>query len=84
MVAMEKSLMIRKFKLRELETERLRLNALRETDADKFFALKSDSIVTLPSRRLLERHGFIKEGLMEKGGRLMVIYLRQCLVCAQA
>lgn len=58
MVAMENGLMIRKFKLRELETERLRLASLRETDADKFFALKSDSIVTLPSHRLLERHGF--------------------------
>lgn len=83
MVAMEKSLMIRKFKLRELETERLRLTALRETDADKFFALKSDSIVTLPSRRLLEGHGFVEAGVMEEGGHLMVRYLRQCLGCAQ-
>jgi len=45
--------------------------------------LKSDSIVTLPSHRLLEWHGFIKEGVMEECDRLMVIYLRQCLGCAQ-
>ena len=175
-----------KIKLRELQTERLRLNALCEADADRFFALKSDPEVTLPyfmqpltreasdrklatlmaeseegeslcwairkkdaqefigsmvlwnlepekaqaevgyelipeyhgkgfagealeavlaeaflalgfervvalpakqnlpSRRLLEGHGFVEAGVMEEGGHLMVIYLRQCLVCAQA
>ena len=172
--------MIGKYWLCELETERLRLTALRGADADKFFALKSDPKVTLPyfaqpltrvasdrklaaliaesaqgkslcwairkkdaqefigsmvlwnlepeitqteagyklipekqgkgftgealeavldetfsalgfervvalpakenlpSRRLLERHGLIKEGLMEEGGHPLLIYCRLC------
>jgi ribosomal-protein-alanine N-acetyltransferase len=35
-------------KLHELQTDRLRLNALHESDADSFFTLKSDPNVTLP------------------------------------